>query len=41
MARGKRYQPEQAVNLLRRIEVSVANGLVIESFRLLALDRPL
>ena len=26
MARGKRYQPEQVVNLLRRIEVSVANG---------------
>lgn len=26
MARGKRYQPEQVVNLLRRIEVAVANG---------------
>lgn len=26
MARGKRYQPEQVVKLLRRIEVSVANG---------------
>ena len=26
MGRGKRYQPEQVVNLLRRIEVAVANG---------------
>jgi transposase-like protein len=26
MARGKRYQPEQVVNLLRQIEVVVANG---------------
>jgi hypothetical protein len=26
MARGKKYQPEQVVNLLRQIEVSVANG---------------
>jgi putative transposase len=26
MARGKRYQPEQVVNLLRQIEVAVANG---------------
>jgi DNA invertase Pin-like site-specific DNA recombinase len=26
MARGKKYQPEQAVNLLRQIEVLVANG---------------
>jgi putative transposase len=26
MSRGKRYQPEQVVNLLRQIEVSVANG---------------
>jgi len=26
MARGKRYQPEQVVNLLRQIEVGVANG---------------
>ena len=25
MARGKRYQPEQVVNLLRQIEVAVAN----------------
>jgi len=25
MARGKKYQPEQVVNLLRQIEVSVAN----------------
>jgi transposase-like protein len=26
MARGKRYQPEQVVNLLRQIEVAVAKG---------------
>ena len=26
MARGKRYQPEQVVSLLRQIEVAVANG---------------
>jgi putative transposase len=26
MARGKRYQPEQVVNLFRQIEVAVANG---------------
>jgi hypothetical protein len=26
MARGKKYQPEQVVNLLRHIEVAVANG---------------
>jgi putative transposase len=26
MARGSRYQPEQEVNLLRQIEVAVANG---------------
>jgi len=26
MGRGKKYQPEQVVNLLRQIEVSVANG---------------
>jgi putative transposase len=26
MARGERYQPEQAVNLLRQVEVAVANG---------------
>ena len=26
MSRGKRYQPEQVVNLLRQIEVAVANG---------------
>jgi transposase-like protein len=26
MARGKKYQPEEVVNLLRQIEVSVANG---------------
>jgi len=26
MARGKRYQPEQKVNLLRQIEVEIANG---------------
>jgi hypothetical protein len=26
MARGKRYQPEQVVNLLRQMEVAVANG---------------
>ena len=26
MGRGKKYQPEQIVNLLRQIEVGVANG---------------
>jgi putative transposase len=26
MAPGKRYQPEQVVNLLRQIEVAVSNG---------------
>ena len=26
MARGKRYQSEQVVNLLRQIEVAIANG---------------
>src|ERR1700722_1483648 len=26
MSRGKRYQPEQVVNLLGQIEVAVANG---------------
>ena len=26
MARGKRYQPEQVVKLLRQIEVAVASG---------------
>jgi hypothetical protein len=26
MGRGKRYQPEQVVNLLQQIEVAVANG---------------
>ena len=26
MGRGKKYQPEQVVNLLRQIEVGVANG---------------
>ena len=26
MAQGKRYQPEQVVNLLRQIEVAVRNG---------------
>jgi putative transposase len=26
MERGKKYQPEQVVNLLRQIEVAVANG---------------
>jgi putative transposase len=26
MGRGKRYQPEQVVDLLRQIEVAVANG---------------
>lgn len=26
MGRGKQYQPEQVVNLLRQIEVAVANG---------------
>ena len=26
MSRGKRYQPEQVVNLLRQFEAGVANG---------------
>jgi putative transposase len=26
MARGRKYTPEQVVNLLRQIEVAVANG---------------
>jgi hypothetical protein len=26
MGRGKKYQPEQIVNMLRQIEVAVANG---------------
>jgi putative transposase len=26
MARGKKHSPEQVVNLLRQIEVAVANG---------------
>jgi putative transposase len=26
MGRGKKYQPEQVVNLLRQIEVAVTNG---------------
>jgi len=26
MARGKKHTPEQVVNLLRQIEVSMANG---------------
>ena len=26
MGRGKKYQPEQVVNLLRQIEVAIANG---------------
>jgi len=26
MGRGKKYQPEQVVNLLRQIEVAVSNG---------------
>jgi len=26
MGRGKKYRPEQVVNLLRQIEVAVANG---------------
>jgi putative transposase len=26
MATGKRYQPEQVVNLLRQIEIAMANG---------------
>jgi putative transposase len=26
MGRGKKYQPEQIVNLLRQIEVAVSNG---------------
>jgi hypothetical protein len=30
MARGKRYQPEQVVNLLRQIEVAVANGTGVQ-----------
>jgi transposase-like protein len=30
MGRGKRYQPEQVVNLLRQIEVAIANGKATE-----------
>lgn len=26
MGRGKKYKPEQVVNLLRQIEVGIANG---------------
>ena len=26
MGRGKKYQPEQVVNLLRQVEVSITNG---------------
>ena len=26
MGRGKKYQPEQVVNLLRQIEVAISNG---------------
>jgi hypothetical protein len=26
MGRGKKYQPDQVVNLLRQIEVAIANG---------------
>jgi hypothetical protein len=26
MGRGKKYQPEQGVNLVRQIEVAIANG---------------
>ena len=26
MARGKKHSPEQVVNLLRQIEVAIANG---------------
>ena len=26
IGRGKKYQPEQEVNLLRQIEVAIANG---------------
>jgi hypothetical protein len=29
MGRGKKYQPEQVVNLLRQIEVPVANGAAL------------
>ena len=30
MARGKKHQPQQVVNLLRQIEVAVANGKTTE-----------
>lgn len=30
MGRGKRYEPEQVVNLLRQIEVAIANGKATE-----------
>lgn len=30
MGRGERYQPEQIVNLLHRIDVAVANGRATE-----------
>lgn len=29
MARGKRYQPEQVVNLLRQIEVTTSTGAIV------------
>ncbi len=48
MARGKRYQPEQVVNLLRQIEVANGNPLhqlvvidVIETALDISLDDPL
>ena len=46
MARGKKYQPEQVVNLLRQIEVAVANGKSTEhacrdAFRLAAAPLPI
>jgi cell division protein FtsB len=39
MARGKRYQPEQVVNLLRQIEVAVANGKTNQAKRLKELEQ--
>lgn len=34
MGRGKKYQPEQVVNLLRQIEVAVANGKTTNNNRM-------
>ena len=38
MSRGKKYQPEQVVNLLRQIEVGIANGKLKRLVANLSLD---